>query len=561
MTNTDKQSEMTPSPKEADARRQECGALEDGAGGQRAVLDLLSDPAAYGGVTGPIDRIDTHISAIFLAGERAYKLKRAVAFPYLDFSTPGKRYRACLQELRINRRTAPEIYLGLCAVVADDEGRPRLGPLDPEPSEARQDAGALDWVVVMRRFSQDDLLDRVAASNRLDMKHIDLLAKEVAAFHEQAPPVTGGGAQTLRHVTEETVVEFRSDPEMFSAPEVERLADDCDRWLSRLSRQLDQRAESGFVRHCHGDLHLRNIVLLDGHPRLFDAIEFDETLAHIDVLYDLAFLLMDLDSHGHELAANRMLNGYLSHRDDIEGLAALPLFLALRAAIRAKVQASAAAAQADSEKRAAARSEAGRFFASATTYLQPPAPHLVAVGGVSGTGKTTLARLVAPSLGAAPGAVVIRSDVERKRLLGVDEHERLPEDAYRGRVNAEVYRRMFARAERALRAGHSVIVEATFLSRNDRRVATRLAEDLRVPFAGLWLTAPNRTLKERVAARHGDASDATPEIVEAQLSRAPSGPIPWPAIDASGPPEAVAAQAREVLFASGQIAERRTPGL
>lgn len=524
-------------------------------GDQEDVLRMLADPASYGTSEGSLERIDTHISAVFLVGEYAFKLKRAVRFPYLDFSTPESRRRACAEELRINRRTAPELYLGARPVLRDREGRLRLGPLEVDVSDAQTVEGALDWVVVMRRFPQEQMLHRMAADGRLDCELIEALAEEVADFHAKSEPVSDG-AFALAEVLGENNDELKANAELFPPEEVEALERDSRAWLRQVQQLLDRRARDGYVRRCHGDLHLRNIVLLEGRPRLFDAIEFDPAMASIDVLYDLAFLVMDLDCGGFHELANRLLNRYLQRSDDLEGLAALPLFLSLRAAIRAKVQASAAAAQCDNDKSLRLRDEARRLFAAAHAYLHPAKPQLIAIGGVSGTGKTTVARQLAPTIGAAPGALVVRSDVERKRLYAVAETERLPEEAYQGRANARVYDRMLTRARRTLSAGHSVVMEATFLGRGDRRAATRLAEKLEIPFAGLWLTAPDGTLKARVAARHGDASDATPQVVEAQLARAPRGAIPWPAVDAGGTPEEAAARAREILLASGQITER-----
>jgi hypothetical protein len=265
------------------------------------------------------------------------------------------------------------------------------------------------------------------------------------------------------------------------------------------------------------------------------------------VLYDLAFLVMDLDTRGLRAAANRLLTRYCIARDEVEGLAALPLFLSLRAAIRAKVTAAALAAQSDPARRDALAAEARGYFDAARSYLDTQPPMLAAVGGVSGSGKTTVARALAPELGDPPGALLVRSDVERKRLFGVAETARLPETAYRGKVNARVYQAVLARARRALEAGRSVVVEATFLDRSSRAEVRKLAEALDIPFQGVWLQAPADTLKARVAARSGDASDATAEVVEAQLARAPRGEIAWPALDARADPHALARQIRRLL--------------
>jgi len=508
---------------------------------QAAAVALLADPATHG-AGGPVTQRRTHISHIFLVGERAFKLKRAVRFAFVDFTDPAERRRACAAELTRNRRTAPELYLGACPVLRAADGSLRLGPLMPDGPEDPASGTVVDWVVVMRRFDEARLLAAVAERGGLDAATVDRLGAAVARFHADAEPVAGGGAGMLAGVATENDEDLRAHPAVFAPPAVDALTRDTRIALARLAGLLDRRAGDGLVRRCHGDLHLANIVLIDGEPRPFDAIEFSDRLACIDVGYDLAFLLMDLDRRGLRGWANRLLTRYLDVRDDVGALAALPVFLSLRAAIRAKV----GAADPDAD--------AGRLralFAAARAYLRPPGPRLLAVGGVSGTGKTTLARRLAPDLGAAPGAVVVRSDVERKKLFGVGETERLPESAYQGRANARTYARTLERARAVLATGHSAVIEATFLRREDRRRASKLAETLGVPFAGLWLTGDPEVLCARVAARGGDASDATPEVVRGQLRTAPQGPTAWTTVDAGGDAAATEAAARSALAAAG----------
>ncbi|RDD61813.1 AAA family ATPase [Ferruginivarius sediminum] len=520
---------------------------------QEPVARLLSDPATHGSEASDVKRLDTHASMVFLAGDRVYKVKRAVNFPYMDFSTLEKRRRACARELELNRRTAPEIYLGACPVLRDEDGGLRLGPMDAEGARSPEGKEAVEWAVVMRRFPQEKLLDRLADEEALDAATVDALAAAIADFHDRAESVEGGGAAALGWVIAENAEEFPQSPELFPSEDAEALNAASRQALEAVRDLLDRRAADGLVRRCHGDLHLRNVVLLEDGPRLFDAIEFNDDIACIDVLYDLAFMLMDLDRRELGWAANRLLNRYLQDRDDLEGLAAMPLFLSLRAAIRAKVNASALAAQRDAAARERLRAEAGALFQAAQAYLKPAPPCLVAVGGVSGTGKTTLARELAPGLGAPPGALIFRSDVERKRIFGVGETERLPEAAYQGRINAQVYEQMLERARRALVAGRSAIVEATFLRREDRAEVRKLGEAAGVRYCGLWLQAPEPELMSRVAGRSGDASDATREVVAGQLERAPKGEVAWPSVDAGGNIETVAARARDTLREAGLL--------
>ena len=304
------------------------------------------------------------------------------------------------------------------------------------------------------------------------------------------------------------------------------------------------------MRHCHGDLHLRNIVEIEGKPVLFDAIEFDDSLATIDVLYDLAFLLMDLGKRDLEAHANAVLNAYLDAEGssgNLLGLAALPLFLSMRAMIRAKVEILRASKADTGEIRAQARSEARAYFELAGDFLAPAdGPRLVAIGGLSGSGKSTVAAAIAPHVGAFPGAVHVRSDVERKRLFGVAPETRLPDQAYAAEISDEVYAICRKRARLALSAGRTVIVDAVHVKPEERAAIESLATEVGVPFTGLWLEAPRDVMRTRVADRKGDVSDATPSVVDEQL-RYEVGPQSFEIIDAGLPLDRVAASALDLI--------------
>jgi predicted kinase len=305
------------------------------------------------------------------------------------------------------------------------------------------------------------------------------------------------------------------------------------------------------VRRCHGDLHLNNVVLWHGRPVLFDALEFDDDLATIDTLYDLAFLLMDLDVRGQRQAANEVLNRYLWRSGaalDLRGLGALPLLLGLRSTVRAMVTAERAGQQKGSEAQARHRSEAGRYLDAALAYLAPPLPQLIAVGGLSGTGKSTLARALAPEIGPSPGAVHLRSDLERKSLSGVGETTRLGPETYTEAAREQVYASLCEKMRHVLAADHAVIVDAVFASPEARVAIEQVAVDLGVPIRGLWLEATPDTLLARVAARAGDASDATPEVVRAQLGYETGAFSPaWIRLDAGASPAETVDEARKVL--------------
>ncbi|UCH76127.1 MAG: AAA family ATPase [Rhodospirillales bacterium] len=502
---------------------------------QGPVAAFLADPATHGGIAP--ERIDTHAAMVFLAGDRAYKLKRAVWFPFLDFSTLEKRHAACDAEVRLNRRTAPELYLGCRAVT-------RLG----DGSLALDGAGEpVEWLVVMRRFDQDLLFDRMAERGALEPRHMVELADEIAAFHagaERRPDL--GGSAALRWIIEDDVAELAALPEAFGTAGIETLRHLSEESLGRQAPLLDARREAGFVRHCHGDLHLRNIFLWEGRPTLFDCLEFDESLACTDVLYDLAFLLMDLEHRGRRDFANLILNRYLQRTGDYDGLPAISLFLSCRAAIRAKVEASGATYQRDPTNAEGMRAMAREYLKLATEFLIPHSPRLLAIGGESGSGKSTVAGLVAPGLGNAPGAMIVRSDVTRKHLAGCPLEDPLAQEAYRREMTERTYAEVARRAKAGLEAGLTVIADAVYADPAERDAIEAVARDAGVPFHGFWLHAPLDLRIARVAGRRSDASDATQEFLM-RHPRRERGRMTWSRIDASGSPGSVADSMRTVL--------------
>jgi hypothetical protein len=505
---------------------------------QAEVLDFLGRPQAYVPPPATVERIETHASVVFLAGSFAYKVKRAVKYNFLDFSTLEKRRAACLNELRVNLRTAPQLYLEVLPVTIGDDGKFHLGG----------DGEAIEWVLKMRRFDQAALYDDMAAEGRLSLAGMPRLAEIIAAFHESADRVLSAeqAVRPLKGVLSDNAETFAAHPAIFPSQAARALDGASRDRLAALAPLLATRARGGYVRHCHGDLHLRNIVEIDGAPVLFDAIEFDDRLATIDVLYDLAFLLMDLGKRGLNSHANAVLNAYLDAEGstgNLLGLAALPLFLSMRAAVRAKVELLRANLAAP-DRAEAAPEEVRAYFALAQSFLAPAGPSLIAIGGLSGCGKSAVSRTIAPHIGAFPGAVHVRSDVERKRLFGVAPLERLPADAYTLEVTKRVYAMCRKRALLALEGGQSVIVDAVHARPEEREALAALAATNGVPFTGLWLDAPASILRDRIAARTGDASDATPELVDVQLAYE-IGPQNFTPIDASSPIDRVAASCLE----------------
>ncbi len=489
---------------------------------QSAIVDFLAAPSTYGGA--PVERIDTHASIVFLTGERAYKLKRAVRFDYLDFSTSARRRALCEAEVRLNRRTAPALYRGVLPIMRQPDGSYTLGG----------HGTPVDWVVEMTRFPQEALLDRLATAGQLALELMPLLSSGIAKFHKLAESRTDhGGRAGVSWVIEGNAAGFAEFGHTSLDPELSQQAiESSRRELERLGKTLDRRRELGFVRQCHGDLHLRNIVMLDGQPTLFDGVEFNDDISCIDVLYDLAFLLMDLWRRRLPRHANVVWNRYLTDTDDLSGLSPLPLFLSCRAAVRAKTSATAASLQQDPARRRELHETAREYLAMAERLLRPPRASLIAVGGLSGSGKSTLALALAPIVGAVPGAVVLRSDEIRKRLCGVPLLERLGPEGYASQISERVYATLAERAASIVRAGHSAIVDAVYVHAADRQAIERVAADATVPFIGLWLEAPESTLFGRTEQRTNDPSDADAAVVRMQRTL-DIGDITWHRLNAS----------------------------
>jgi hypothetical protein len=508
---------------------------------QRDAIAFLSAPGAYGLPDGSaIDRIDTHISIVWLAGDRAYKLKRAVTFDYVDFSTIALRRAACEAEVRLNRRTAPSLYVGVRAVTRQGDGTLALAGRG-EP---------IDWLVEMVRFDQAALFDRLAERQRLDLGLMAGLADAIVRLHSIAERrADRGGREGMRWVIDGNARAFAEHIEAGPDREIaDRITTAARAALDRHSGVLEARRHQGFVRSCHGDLHLRNICLLDGVPTLFDGVEFNDQISCVDVLYDLAFLLMDLWRRGLGAHANVVFNGYLAATVDLGGLPLLPLFLSCRAAVRAKTSASAARVQSAGSRIGELQAAIHDYLVLAETLLNPPAPRLVAIGGFSGSGKSTLAKRLAPTAGAPPGAVVLRSDVIRKQQHGVASTTRLARDAYGPEASRRVYAAVVERARTALSAGHAVIADAVYARQEERDAIAAVAREQGVPFLGLWLDAAEMVLSKRLRERTGDVSDATSVILEAQLESG-AGSVDWHRVDASLNLETVQKRAEELLRA------------
>lgn len=499
---------------------------------QAAAVAALQSGDASGERT-PLVRLDTHMSHVFLSADRAYKLIRARRHPFADLSTLEARRRACEAELALNRPLADGLYDAARPLVRTAGGALRLGGEGPVEGDVE------DWVVVMRRFPDGALLSEMADAGRLT-EALAVEAAEVAAgFHAGLPRAHDGGhrADYRRIIDGLRRTEAEGAAALGLSPAGEALFDALEHALARQAPLIEQRRRAGWVRRGHGDLHLRNICLFRGRVTPFDALEFDPALSTADVLYDIAFLLMDLRARGLPALANAAMNRYWDALgQDEAALALLPLFMGLRAAVRAAVAVE-----------AGELAEAERYRRLGLALLAPAAPVLAAVGGLSGTGKSVLARALAPDLPGPCGARLLRSDVIRKAEAGVASRTRLGAAAYGAEARARIYADLAARARAAIEAGAAVIADATFRETAARAAIAEAAAGQR--FLGLWLTAPAAVRVARVSGRSGDASDATAQVAAAQVEPAELGPG-WRRLEASAPPAAVAAAARAVLKAA-----------
>ncbi|WGS20926.1 MULTISPECIES: bifunctional aminoglycoside phosphotransferase/ATP-binding protein [unclassified Bradyrhizobium] len=498
--------------------------------GQRAVLAFMDKRVR----SGAAKRVDTHISVVFLEPDRVLKIKRAVRLPFLDYSTLEKRKRACEAELAVNRRYTPELYRQVIPITEGTSG-PEIGGAGP----------VLEWAVEMARFDERCTLDHLAAAGEIRPELGDALADTIQRSHENAE-ISDGAAWlvSIATIIDRNTDRLRSQPTL-EGRAVEQLHERSHGWLASCRPLLERRASAGCVRRCHGDAHLGNVVLINQKPVLFDAIEFDPAMATTDVLYDLAFPLMDLIHFRSQRAAGRLFNRYLepTWRDNGAALQSLSLFLSMRAAIRSQVLFT----KCEQSRDVAGKTEATSYFELAQRLITPASPSLVAIGGMSGTGKSVLARDAASHLQPPPDAIILRSDVIRKELFDVDPLTALPESAYGAEVSERVYKVMFERAAQIIAQGFSVILDAAFLRESERSALELEARRMKADFRPIFLHADLSTRLDRVASRDTDASDATREVA-ARQEQYSIGQLDWPRIDASGSPEETLTRSSSVLL-------------
>ncbi|MGZ5048621.1 MAG: bifunctional aminoglycoside phosphotransferase/ATP-binding protein [Usitatibacter sp.] len=477
-----------------------------------ALIASLSSPGCY---PHPVDRVqvlETHVSYVFLAGEFAYKIKKPVHLGFLDFSSLQARRFYCEEEVRLNRRTAPGLYLGVV-------------PIGGSPPTLRGTSAPVEYAVKMKRFSQDALLDRLARECRLVPATVDALAETVARFHGSAPRAEAIGEQdSVDRATGPALDNFADIAALERSEAVHgalgRLREWTLRQRDRLGRRFALRRLDGYVRECHGDLHLGNVVLADGAPVLFDCIEFDARLRWIDVMSDVAFTVMDLEHHGLPRLAARFLDAYLERTGDYAGLRVLRFYLVYRAMVRAKIACIRYHQHGlTSRERAAAHAEFLDRLRLAERLARSAPPVLVLMHGLSGSGKTTASALLVEAL----GAVRIRSDVERKRLHGMQADAASGSGLAAGLYSREETRRTYAHlatlAHEVLAAGYPVVVDAAFLDRADRDHFRHVARTAGAAFELVTCMAPDEVLRERIARRgaaRDDASEAGAAVLDLQ---------------------------------------------
>ena len=465
--------------------------------------------------TGRVELIETHISFVLLAGALAYKIKKAVNLGFLDFTTTASRRFFCDEELRLNRRIAPALYLEVLPITGSVE-RPVLGG----------DGPPLDWALMMRAFAQADLWDRLAARGALQAHHVDALAQALVAFHREAavarPDDPCGQPAQVREPVQDSL---RALVALVREPGERDALAALTAWeaqtFARLERIFSQRLCDGFVRECHGDLHLGNVTQVDGRTTMFDCLEFSAALRWTDVMSDAAFMAMDLHAHRLPRLAQRFVNAYMQSSGDVGGLRVLRYHAVYRALVRAKI-AALRREQAGADRDAATR-DVARYLEAAQAFSRPAAPALIVTHGFSGSGKT----LATQSLLELCGAIRLRADVERKRLFGMPAlacSDAMAKPAlYSSAATEATQARLRHGAEQALAGGFAAIFDATFLARAQRDQARALAECLGVRFAIVDFVASPATLRQRVAQRAmraDDASEADVAVLEHQLSNA-----------------------------------------
>ena len=512
---------------------------------QSAVIAALSAPEAYGLKSSRgIFVKETNISYVFLTGEKAYKLKRGVKYPYVDYSTPEKRRAACRKELEICERFAPGLCFGVEDVVSDKKGRIYLRSACPDP-----DAKTVDYVLVSHQFEENMLFENMVERGDLDRFEMMDTAEKIFDLHQKAEIVTSRDAvEIIRgRIAENNAMIRCFVPDVFDAEDVDDLEEKQLAALEKHRDLLKKRQADGRIRQCHGDLTLRNLAMWKGQVMPFNPIEFYDDLTQIDTMYDFAFLLVEMESKGQRRLASILFNHYLALSADWDGLPVLPLFLSCRAAVNAYVFAQRSSEIKDKHEAALMANRAYEQLVISRRFLEPEKPVLVACGGLSGSGKSRIGRESAPFIGNPPGAVIVRDDVLRKNMLNENLESALNTADYTRETEEKVFKEVCDKCRYVLASGQSVIADALFHQPEQRRAIEALALEMKVEFKGLWVDAPLDVRIERVMKRKRNPSDVkTAEELRKQLDK-DVGVITWNKIDTSGDRMATLTQVRSLL--------------
>jgi len=479
-----------------------------------SLIQALLNPAAYPHPVAKIELIETHISWVLLTGRFAYKIKKNIQFDFLDFSTLEKRHFYCKEELRFNSRFAPDLYLDVVPITGS-----------PQAPVMNGSGEIIEYAVRMKQFDGSQLLSRIADRGHLNSDMIDQLAELTASFHQNAVADTGndrfGTPQEIHHWYQGNVTNIQ--PLIHHEKllkQIAGLAQWGDQAILKYAGLMELRKKNGFIRECHGDLHLGNIALINHQVTPFDGIEFNPGLYWIDVISEIAFVVMDLQQRGLDQLAYRFLNHYLSKNGDYAGITLLPYYLAYRALVRCKV----ALLRWQQHQSQQDLHEAESYADLAEKYSKPAAPRLLITHGYSGSGKSTLSTRLAEHL----GMIHLRSDVERKHLIDIprqntDQEEEVNQGVYTAANVQLVYLRLVELASSILEAGFTVLIDAAFLQASQRSLFSELATEKQVDFLILDFCAPEQELKRRISERQqsgNDASEATLAVLEHQLQTA-----------------------------------------
>ena len=480
---------------------------------QPQLIRSLLKPDVYDHPVTEIQLIETHISWVILTGDYAYKIKKPVDLGFLDFSTLEKRAFCCNEELRLNSRLAAPIYREVVPL-AGTAAEPVL----------HGEGEIIEYAIKMVQFPQSAQLDNMLASGALEKHHMDAFARRIAAFHADAD-VAGNDSDygDPSHVYRPVAENFTQIRQHLQSSKYDDQLAGLESWseasFDSLRSLFEQRKRGGFIRECHGDMHLRNLVWFNDEPLAFDCLEFNADLRWIDTLSEIAFLVMDLQDRKQPVLAQRFLNSYLEYSGDYQGLRVFRFYLAYRALVRAKVVAIRAAQQGLSEKeQQATEHEFCAYLALAGSYMQSKSPRLIITRGMSASGKSTLTQPLLELI----GAIRIRSDIERKRMFGIDRDTDssagIEQGIYSADAGKKTYQRLALLAESVLAAGYDIIVDAAFLKFEQRRIFSRLADRLKIPFVIVEFSASADTLRQRIRDRQGDVSDADLSVLEHQLA-------------------------------------------